>query len=152
INDYFVLLPDIHYEITQVGMSAVKCVESSVKKALTLGNIDKNKIGLIGHSFGGYETAYIITQSSLFKAAVAGAGVYDLTSFNFDIFKMTGQPEIMRSENIPFRMKNHYYESPENYLKNSPIHHFSKVNTPLLVWSGKNDLNVNPQQSIEGFL
>ncbi|MBB4120008.1 dipeptidyl aminopeptidase/acylaminoacyl peptidase [Mesonia hippocampi] len=153
LDDYFVLLPDIYYEKGKPGISALKCVEKAVKKVLETVPVDKKRIGLIGHSFGGYETAFIVTQTDLFAAAVSGAGIFNLLSFYFDIYKMTGHSEIIRVENNGlFRMQKSYFEDSETFMENSPLHNMAGVNTPLLIWAGKEDTNVNPNQSLQGYL
>ncbi|MGC1632964.1 MAG: prolyl oligopeptidase family serine peptidase, partial [Gelidibacter sp.] len=152
LDGYFVLLPDIHYEKGAPGISALICVEKAVEKVHEMAPVDKNKIGIIGHSFGGYETAFIITQTDLFAAAVAGAGVFNLLSLYLDTYKMSGHSEIGRVENGQFRMQESYFHNSEIYLNNSPLHYAEKINTPLLIWAGKNDANVNANQSIQGHL
>lgn len=152
LDDYFVLLPDIHYEKGKPAISAVICIEKAIEKVIEKAPVDKRKIGLYGHSFGGYETAFIVTQTDLFAAAVSGAGIFNLLSFYLDIYKMSGHPEIFRVENSQFRMQESYFDNPEAYINNSPIHHIAKTNTPLLIWTGKEDPNVNPHQSIQGYL
>lgn len=152
LDDYFVLLPDIHYEKGNPGISALICVEKAVEKALETASIDKSKIGLIGHSFGGYETAFIITQTDLFATAVSGAGIFNLLSFYLDIYKMSGHSEIMRVESSQWRMQKSFFDDPEAYINNSPIYQASKINTPLLIWTGKDDPNVNSNQSVQGYL
>src|SRR5690606_34732628 len=78
---YFVLYPDIAYELNSPGKSALDCVNAAIDKALEIGSIDENKLGLMGHSFGGFEASYIVSQTNRFKAAIASAGVNDLLSF-----------------------------------------------------------------------
>ena len=70
---YAVLMPDITYEINNPGMSAVWSVIPAVKAAAATGIVDIDKVGLQGHSWGGYQTAFLVTQTDLFKAAIAGA-------------------------------------------------------------------------------
>ena len=82
---YFVLLPDIVYEIGNPGFSAADCVIAATKSAFEMVPVNKRKLGLIGHSFGGYETDFIITQTNMFEAAVAGAGVSDFTRCKFSV-------------------------------------------------------------------
>ena len=84
-NGYFVLLPDIEYSIGKPGISALKSVTGLVRKVLKYEYIDKSRIGLIGHSFGGYEAAFIATQTDMFRTVVAGAPVTDLVSWYHDI-------------------------------------------------------------------
>lgn len=151
LDDYFVLLPDIYYEKGKPGISALRCVEKAVKKALETVPVDKRKIGLIGHSFGGYETAFIVTQTDLFAAAVSGAGIFNLSSFYFDIYKISGHSEIMRVENGQFRMQKPYFNNSKAYRQNSFVDNVTETNTPILIWAGSEDLNVNPSQSIQGY-
>src|SRR5690606_771982 len=113
---------------------------------------DTTRIGLIGHSLGGYETAFIITQTDRFAAAVAGSGVFNLVSFYFGLYNLSSHAEIFRVEQAIWRMKNSFFENPEAYLENSPLHHFANVSTPLLIWTGKQDYNVAPAQSMEGYM
>jgi len=152
LDGYFVLLPDIHYKADAPGMSAAICIEKAVETAVKSASIDEKKIGLIGHSHGGYDTAFTITQTNMFAAAVAGSGIFNLESFYFDIYKLAGLPEISRIENNIFHMKSSFFENPEAYRTNSPLHQAAKIKTPLLIWAGKEDTNVNPNQSLQMYL
>ncbi|MEX0995897.1 MAG: prolyl oligopeptidase family serine peptidase [Flavobacteriaceae bacterium] len=153
LDDYFVLLPDIVYLKNKVGYSATQCVLSAIDKVLeTEKSVDADKLGLIGHSFGGYETAFIITQTDRFKAAVAGNGIFNLYSNYFEYQKLVGIPEYLRIEKGQFRMKDTFFENKEAYIENSPIHHYDQVNTPLLIWAGKVDDNIDHKQSVQGYL
>ncbi len=151
-SGYFVLEPDITYVLGAPGFSAVDCVTSAVDAVLDKGNVDKNRIGIIGHSFGGYETAFIITQTNIFKAAVAGAAVTDLTSFYFSVNKDFQIPEMWRFEDQQWRMKNSFYYNKDAYNANSPIQQAENINTPLLLWTGENDGIIPATQSIEFYL
>ena len=79
-NGYFVFQPDIVYETNDPGMSAVNCIVPGVKEVLKTGMIDANKVGIMGHSWGAYQTSFLITQTDIFKAAIAGAPLTDLIS------------------------------------------------------------------------
>lgn len=151
-NDYFVLYPDISYTIQEPGVSALNCVTSAVKKALQSGFIDKDKIGLIGHSFGGYESAFIATQTDMFAAIVAGASVTNFTSHYHSVGWNWKQPEMWRYESQQWRMGDSYYNIKDAYFRNSPIHHVENVRTPLLLWTGKEDYQVHWTQSVEMFM
>lgn len=152
LDGYFVLLPDIHYEPDAPGISAATCIEKAVKTTIENASIDSNKIGLIGHSQGGFDTAFTITQTDLFAAAVAGSGIFNFESFYFDIYKLGGLPEISRIENNLFNMQSSFFENPHAYRANSPLHQATKINTPFLIWTGKADTNVNPNQSLQMYL
>lgn len=145
---YFVLYPDISYEIDQVGESAKDCVESATKAVIDMGVVQPDKIGLMGHSFGGYEVNYIATQSILFATVISGAGVADLLSSYLSIGWNNGRPEIWRYEQDQWRMSTSLYEGMSNYLKNSPIMFANKVQVPMLIWTGEQDKQVHYSQSI----
>lgn len=149
-NGYFVLLPDIEYERGKVGYSAFDCVVTAVEKVKRSGNIDK--VGIIGHSFGGYETNFIITQTKLFDAAVSGAGVSDLVSFYLNLNWVTGKSDMWRFENNIWRMGKSLFEEREIYYLNSPISFAENIDTPLLLWTGNKDYQVNWQQSVTLYL
>lgn len=149
LDGYFVFLPDIEFEIKNPGPSAVDCVTSSIKEILGRGLIDKNKIGIVGHSFGGYEVSYIVTQTNIFKAAVAGAAVTDIFSWYHTINFTKNRSNAWALESQQFRMGTTPFDSPEVYQENSPLANASKISTPLLNWSGKDDQSVNYEQSIE---
>jgi dipeptidyl aminopeptidase/acylaminoacyl peptidase len=148
---YFVLAPDISYEIGNVGLSAVDCVVSATTKVIEKGLVFPNKIGLIGHSFGAYETAFIITQTNLFGAAVAGAAATDLTSFYLTVGN-SGKPDMWRFESQQWRMGKSLFEDKEGYDRNSPVVHAKNISTPLLSWTGSDDRQMNSNQSIEFYL
>lgn len=141
---YFVLLPDIAYTINEPGDSALKCVKAAVEKVIGGDNVDREKIGLMGHSFGGYETAYIITQTNMFKAAVAGAPVTDIVSA-YLMVDGNEQSNIWRYEDQQFRIKSPFFTN--DFVKNSPISQVEKISTPVLLWTGEDDHMVNPTNS-----
>ncbi len=149
LEGYLVLYPDISYEIGSPGKSAVSCVEAAVSKVKTMGIVELNHIGLIGASFGGYETAFIISQTNTFTAAVAGAACTDLVS-NYLSMESSGERSHMwRYESAQLRMGTSLFTNYNGYIDNSPIAQAHKINTPLLIWTGKEDRNVNWTQSIE---
>lgn len=149
---YFVLLPDINYETGNVGLSALDCVETAVKEVLTNYDIDKEKVALIGHSFGGYETDFIITHSKLFTCAVAGAATTNFLSSYLAVSPNMGIPNFYKMEYGQARMNASPYENMEAYLKNSPVIHAASVTTPLLSWTGLQDPQVLATQSFEFYM
>lgn len=151
-DGYFVLLPDIFFAKGNTGISAVDCVVAATLSVIAMGIIDKNKIGLSGHSFGGYETNFIITQTDIFAAAVSGAGVSDMVSWYLTLGWNTGQPDMWRSETQQWRMGKSFYADQQAYYRNSPVVHASKIQTPILLWSGKLDVQVDWHQNMEFYL
>lgn len=146
-DGYFVLYPDIVYTEAKPGYSAVDCVEAAVKEVLDKGIIEKHHIGLIGHSFGGYESSFIVTQSNMFAAVVAGAACTDLVAHSLTT-DTSGRSQMWRYQTHQMRMGKSLYENYQGFIENSPISYAYNISTPLLSWTGKNDYQVDPQQSI----
>jgi dipeptidyl aminopeptidase/acylaminoacyl peptidase len=89
-NGYAVFVPDITYRVNDPGMSAVWCMVPAVKAAIATGIVDPKRIGITGHSWGGYQTSFLITQTDIFAAAVAGAPLTDMVSMYSLVYKNTG--------------------------------------------------------------
>lgn len=148
-DGYFVLYPDIAYVLGEPGESALNCVEAAISMVEKMGMVDSNKMGIIGHSFGGFEVDYIITQTNRFAAAVSGAAVTDFTSSYLSINLYSGYSNAWRYETQQYRMGKSLFENQEQYLNNSPVLLASKITTPLLSWSGKEDTSVDWHQNLE---
>lgn len=144
---YFILLPDIRYRPGHTGQSALECVTAAVEKVVRGGRVDPGKIGIIGHSFGGFETNYIIAHSKLFAAAISGAGISDPIYAYLSYGEGTTEIDYWRYEDQQFRIGKGFFEAPELYIENSPLFSAADITTPLLIWSGKKDPVVNPDQS-----
>jgi dipeptidyl aminopeptidase/acylaminoacyl peptidase len=148
-NGYFVFRPDIVYEINDPGMSAVNCVVPAVEEVLKTGMIDKEKVGLMGHSWGAYQTSFIISQTDIFKAAIAGAPLTNLISMSNSIYWNTGTPDAKIFETSQGRFDGPWYERMEEHMRNSPMYQASKIKAPLLVAFGDKDGAVDWHQGIE---
>lgn len=148
---YFVLLPDIHYELEN-KQSIIESVESAVKGALKIGRIDPGKIGITGISFGGYEAGLIIGRTDIFKTAVIGVMIADLPSHVMSFSKLVGGPDYYRTERNQTQMGKSLFESYDAYLKSSPLYYAKDVKNPVLIWTGVEDDNVNPMQSAMYYL
>lgn len=145
---YFVLHPDINYTIGNPGISAADCVIAATNAVISKGCVDPLRIGLIGQSFGGYETFFIASQTKLFATAIAGAGVSDMSSFYLSMGWNYKNPDAWRFEYQQFRMGKTLFENAEGYRRNSAITFASDFSTPILSWTGDSDTQVNPQQSM----
>ena len=152
MDGYFVFLPDIVYEVGLPGDSALDCVTAGVEAVLALNVVTPEKIGLTGHSFGGFETTYIIGKSKLFAAAVGGASQTDLISCYLSVSENYKKAEFWRFENYTNRMGKMLFDDLDNYIYNSPIFNAPNVSTPLLLWTGDKDGVVAPTQSMEYYL
>lgn len=149
---YFVIRPDIFYEIGEPGPSASQCVNETLDYLMNILPLDADNLGLIGHSFGGYQTNYIITQTNRFKAAVSSAGVADIVNAYFTFSQEYKIPDMFRYETQQFRMGKNFFEAKNNYMQNSPLFYADRIETPLLLITGKKDYTVNWQQSITMYL
>jgi dipeptidyl aminopeptidase/acylaminoacyl peptidase len=146
---YFFFSPDITFRPRDPGVSALDAVESAVKKVLGSGHIDSKRVGLVGHSWGGYETAFLATRSELFAAAVAGAPLTDLLSMYGSVYWNSGQPETGHYETGQERMQVPLWEDPDAYLRNSPVLSIPTMKAPLLMAFGDKDGAVDWHQGIE---
>lgn len=151
-HGYFVLLPDIVYEFGNLRESVTKSVLAAVDKVLDKGDVRPEKVGLIGHSFGGYESDLIITQTNRFAAAVAGSALTDLISTYLYVDPSFRRPNFFRTENHQLRIGKSLYEDMPSYLKNSPVLLASEIKTPLLGWVGEEDRHVHSLQTMEFYL
>ena len=150
-NGYAVLMPDIVYKLNDPGMSAAWCVLPAIKAAVETGVVDKNRIAIHGHSWGGYQTAFLITQTDIFKAAVAGAPLTNMISMYSSIYWSTGSANQPIFESSQGRFKGGYWDNIEAYTRNSPVYYAEKVKTPLLILHNDKDGAVNWNQGIEYF-
>lgn len=147
---YFVLRPDIVFDAGDPGISSVRTMEAAVKVVVDKGLIDEKKVGLIGHSWGGYQAGYAVTQTDIFAASVAGAGLTNLTSMSGMIaWAFGGAPENAHFEVSQERMVVPVFKDVDSYIRNSSVFNVEKLNTPLLFEVGDNDKNVDWRQGIE---
>ena len=148
---YFVFQPDIVYKTNHPGESAVNCVVPAVEEVLKTGMIDEKKIGIMGHSWGAYQTSFIITQTGLFSAAVAGAPLINMISMYNEIYWNTGYPNQNIFEISQGRLREPWWVQMEEYMANSPMFQAQNIKTPLLVAFGTSDGAVDWHQGIEMF-
>ncbi|RCL33186.1 MAG: S9 family peptidase [Verrucomicrobia bacterium] len=146
---YFVFQPDIVYRPQQPGISAVDCVVPAVEKVLETGMVDSRRVGLMGHSWGAYQTSFIVTQTDLFSAAVAGAPLTDMMSMSVSVYWNSGGTNARIFAQSQGRMNKPFWQDAENYARNSPIHGLDTLNTPLLIAFGDKDGAVDWDQGIE---
>jgi dienelactone hydrolase len=148
-HGYFVLRPDIVFKPRDPGISALDCVTSAVKKVLQSGMIDARHVGLTGHSWGGYETTFIVTHSNLFAAGAVGGALTNLSSSVGEIYWNSGSPETGHVEVGQERMQVPLYEDPEAYIRNSSTFVANKLAAPLLMEVGDHDGASDWHQDIE---
>ena len=147
---YLVFMPDIHIKIGDPLRSALNAVESAARILSKRGYIDPKKMALIGHSYGGFETNYIITHSNLFAAAVEGAGASNYISLYGSVL-LSGSSKEWDAETGQMRIGTSLWQRPDLYLKNSAVLKADHVATPLLILHNKLDDAVPWEQGVELF-
>jgi dienelactone hydrolase len=150
-NGYLWFMPDVHYEIGYPGASCVKCVVSGVQHLIAQGFVDEKAIGAAGHSWGGYQTAFLVTRTNIFKAVESGAPVSNMLSAYGGIRYETGMSRQFQYEQTQSRIGGTPWQYPMRYFENSPIHFADKVQTPVLILHNDQDGAVPWTQGIEYF-
>ncbi|MCY4400679.1 MAG: prolyl oligopeptidase family serine peptidase [Gemmatimonadetes bacterium] len=150
-HGYAVLMPDIVYRAREPGVSALESVRAAVAKAVEMGVTDPDAVGLIGHSWGGYQATYLPTRTDIFAASVAGAPLTDFVSFMGALHWNPGIAELSHWETGQARMEVPFWEDPDAHRRNSPIHEVHTMETPLLMAFGNEDGVVDWDQGTEFF-
>jgi dipeptidyl aminopeptidase/acylaminoacyl peptidase len=150
---YAVFIPDIAYEIGKPGPSALTCINAGVDAALAADKrLDSKRMGLQGQSWGGYQTAYLITQTNRYVCAMAGAPVSNMTSAYGGIRYGSGMSRQFQYERTQSRLGKTLWEDRQRYLDNSPVFFANQVRTPLLIMHNDKDGAVPYTQGIELFM
>jgi dipeptidyl aminopeptidase/acylaminoacyl peptidase len=150
-NGYAVLMPDITYFVNDPGMSAVWALVPAVQAAIATGVVDPKRVALHGHSWGGYQTAFTITQTNIFAAAIAGAPLTDMISMYAVIYKNSGGTNGAIFESSQGRFTSGPWDNWDAYSKNSPVYYAKNVKTPLIILHNDQDGAVDFTQGIEYF-
>ena len=149
---YAVFYPDIPMKIGTPMRDIADSVLPGVSKVIEMGITDRNQLGIMGHSYGGYSTLSIIVQTTRFKAAVCSAGPSNLVS----LYGQFGDDGMTRgvgaSEDGEGRLAGSPWEFRERYIENSPYFYLDRVSTPLLIIQGTKDTAVSPFISDELFV
>ena len=151
-NGYLVFVPDIIYKIGYPGESAHNCVLPGVTSLISKGFVDEKHIGVQGHSWGGYQAAYLITRTNLFAAAEAGAPVVNMISAYGGVRWESGLSRMFQYEKSQTRLGASLWEKPLLYLENSPILFADKIQTPLMMMHNDADGAVPWYQGIEYYM
>lgn len=150
-NGYLVFTPDIHYSIGKTGRSALNSIVSAQKYLSKYDWIDLNRIGLQGHSFGAYETNYVISHTNIFAAAMSSSGISNFTS-DYNSIGRFGEVFHYKFERSQYRIGATLWENPKLYIDNSPIFRADRIVTPLLMMNNKKDLAVPFAQGVDFFV
>ncbi len=148
-NGYLVLMPDIVYEPGKPGTSALDDVTSAAQRVIDLGYADPDRIGLQGHSWGGYESSFIVTQTDMFAAVVTGAPLTNLMSMYNINYKSSGSGNGPILEWSQGRLGTTPWDDFELFVSQSPIHHAPGISTPFVILHGTDDGAVDWNQGLE---
>lgn len=151
-NDYIIFNPDIHYVDGYPGESCYNCLMPGVAMLIAQGYIDEKAIGAQGHSWGGYQVAYLATRTNLFAAIESGAPVVNMFSAYGGIRWGSGLARSFQYEHTQSRLGATPWSSPLRYLENSPLFTMDKVHTPILIMHNDSDGHVPWYQGIEYFV
>jgi dipeptidyl aminopeptidase/acylaminoacyl peptidase len=146
-NGYFVFMPDIAYRVREPGVSAVQCLEPAVAAVLRKHvGVDPQRIGLMGHSWGAYQTAYTVTVSKAFAAGVAGAPLTELMSMYDSFYMNSGETNQVIFESMQGRFDVPWWDDMKAYMDNSPVFQAAKMKHPLMIAFGDQDGAVDWRQ------
>lgn len=148
-NGYFLFEPDIVFRPREPGVSVIECVTPAVKKVVEKGLVDAHKVGVVGHSWGGFDTTYLATHSDVFAAAVAGAPITDLISNYGNHHWSSGIAETDHIETGQQRMEVPLWEDLDAYVRNSAVFNVQNMKTPLMIEVGDSDGTVFWHQGVE---
>jgi len=149
-HGYFLLEPDIVFKPRDPGVSVVDCVTAAAKRVIQMGVVDPRKIGVMGHSWGGFDASYLATHTSnFFAAAIAGAPITDLVSNYGNHHWSSGIAETDHIETGQQRMEVPLYEDLQAYIRNSAVFGVQGMTTPLLLEVGDSDGTVFYHQGVE---
>jgi dipeptidyl aminopeptidase/acylaminoacyl peptidase len=150
-DGYLVLMPDIVYTVGTPGSSALDCVGAAVRKVIDLGYADPNHVGLQGHSWGGYESSFIVTQTDMFACVVTGAPLTNLPSMYNILYKSTGNANqgIIETSQGRFGKDVYPMKDLDLYVSQSPVHHAKNITTPFMILQGTDDGAVDWNQGLE---
>ncbi len=149
-DGYLVFEPDIVYEIGKPGSSALDCVTSGVKKVIDLGYADPKHVGIQGHSWGGYETSYILSRSGdTFAAVVTGAPPTNLVSFYDETYPGTGTLQQGIVEVGQVRMGTNPFDNLQLFEDQSALYHVRDIKAPFMILHGTADNAVDWHQGLE---
>ncbi|MCC6317360.1 MAG: prolyl oligopeptidase family serine peptidase [Gemmatimonadaceae bacterium] len=146
---YFVFTPDVVFRAGDPGRSYLECVIPAVRAVIAMGVVDSARIGLVGHSWGGYEAAYAPTQTNLFATSIAGAAITNFLSFPGAFHWTPGMPELDHWETGQARMGKAPWEDFEGHVRNSPAAFVDKLQRPMLMMFGDADGTVDWHQGVE---
>ncbi|MBS3775058.1 MAG: S9 family peptidase [Bacteroidales bacterium] len=151
-NDYIIFNPDVYYGTGYPGEDAFNCVMTGITQLISKGFIDEDHIAAQGHSWGGYQVAYLATRTDMFAAIESGAPVVNMFSAYGGIRENSGLNRSFQYEQTQSRIGKSIWEAPHRYLENSPLFWADKISTPMLIMHNEDDGAVPFSQGVELFI
>ncbi len=141
---YAVLLPDAPQHLGTPMLDLAKTVLPGVNKLIDMGIVNPDRLGVIGHSYGGYSALSLIVQTKRFKAAVVADGIGDWIAAYGQMSSDGTAFEVAAAEGGQGLIGGPPWEIPNRYIENSPFFYLNRVETPLLIVHGAEDRSVAP--------
>jgi dipeptidyl aminopeptidase/acylaminoacyl peptidase/thiol-disulfide isomerase/thioredoxin len=151
-NGYLFFKPNVYQIESKPGQSALTSVMAGADHLSKFPWIDSTKMGISGHSLGGFETNYIISHTNRFSAALSMAGVSNFIECYNSLWQNLGQTVQSYVKSGGFNMRFGLEQIPEAYIQNSPVLYSKEINTPVLLMHNEGDLNVPVDQSMQLFI
>lgn len=151
-NEYIIFNPDVRFRDGYPGESCFNCVMPGISMLIEKGYINEKAIAAQGHSWGGYQVAYLATRTPLFAAIESGAPVVNMFSAYGGIRWGSGRNRSFQYEHGQSRIGATPWSAPLKYIENSPLFTMDKVQTPILIMHNDQDGHVPWYQGIEYFI
>jgi dipeptidyl aminopeptidase/acylaminoacyl peptidase len=153
LHGYFVFQPDISYVRNHPGESAVDCIRHALRAVYrSCTDVDSLRVGVLGHSWGAYQSVFFAARTSLFAAAIAGAPLVNMQSMYNSIYWENGKTNQELFETGQARLRQPWWDIPDAYRDNSPLYFANDIKIPLLLSFGKEDKAVDWAQGLELYL
>jgi dienelactone hydrolase len=148
---YGVLMPDIEVATGTAVADIQREASAAVDAAIREGYADSTRLGVTGHSYGGYATYALVVHSARFRAAVVQAGLASWTSSYLSIDDKGEGHGLQQAEGSLAGPGKTLWENQRGYITNSPLYFFDRVRTPVLIVHGTVDAAVNQQEARMAF-
>jgi len=149
---YVVLLPDAPQRLGTPMADLAKTVLPGVDKIVEMGIADPTRLGVMGHSYGGYSSLSLMVQTTRFKAGVMSDGYGDIMAHYGEMGKDGSTYAVAIAEQGQELMGGTPWQFRERYIENSPVFYLDRVETPLLIVHGAEDTAVHAFLADEVFV
>ncbi|MDF2722514.1 MAG: hypothetical protein K0Q59_2189 [Paenibacillus sp.] len=136
---YAVFLPDLPVSGCEPAERISEGLDAAMSTLVSQPEIDRSRIGIIGHSFGGYSALVGVTRLNEFKAAVVSAGIANLISLATHFDPQALDAFFAKVEGGQIGLRATIWENPHRYISNSPFFEFDRIEAPILLLQGTSD-------------